>query len=156
MASLLSLPTELSIAIISHIPDRDTLIVLAQTCEKLQCLAESQLMKNIYIRDGPSVMRLAQILEQPPERVLAVENLRVITPWMCGYQGIKRMPELAGRMVRLSKLRVESLLVKSAVKDAWWTEDCMSEYMELFEKANRGLEGTWGCLTSCKLICTKS
>ncbi|KAK7190325.1 hypothetical protein DPSP01_006145 [Paraphaeosphaeria sporulosa] len=146
----LSLPNELLIAIISYLPDRVTLIALAQTCQMLQTLAESQLFKNIYIRDGPSVTRLAQLLEQPPERLLAVENLEA-TPWAFGWRGIKRMPELAGKMVRLKRLKVESPLVNTGTRDAWWTEECMREYMDLFDRSNRGMKGAWRCLTSFTL-----
>ncbi|KAF2437576.1 hypothetical protein P171DRAFT_179047 [Karstenula rhodostoma CBS 690.94] len=141
---LFSLPTELLTLIVSSLPHRSDLIALAQTCQKLQPFAEAQLFKKIFIRDGPSVTRLAQILEQPPSRVLAVEHLEA-TPGTYGWRGIERMPELAGRMVRLRGLKVESPLVNTGRRHVWWTEGCMGEYMKLFE------QGTWGCLTSCKL-----
>lgn len=145
---LLSLSTELSLAIISYLPN-PALITLAQTCSKMQTLAESQLYKKICVRDGHAVKRLAQDLEQPPERVLAVEHLEV-TPGKYGWLGIERMPQLAGRMERLRRLKVESPLINMAGSHEWWTEGCVREYMELFDV------GAWRNLTSCKLADTET
>jgi hypothetical protein len=153
MFPLFSLPNELIDAIISDLDDRPTLLALAQTCSKLQPFAEAQLFKNIYIRDGPSVSRLARDLEQPPWRVRAVEHLEV-TPTMHSWGGIALMPELVGRLVRLKSLKVESPMINTGRKPSWWSDGIMVGYMDLFaENEARGVwrEKALGLLTSCRL-----
>jgi hypothetical protein len=145
MFPLFSLPDELIDAIVSALDDRPTLLALAQTCSKLQPFAEAQLFKNIYIRDGPSVSRLAKDLEQPPERVRAVEHLEV-TPTTHSWDGIALMPELVGRLVRLKSLKVESPMINTGRRPSWWSDGVMGGYMDLFAG-----NGALRCLTSCKL-----
>jgi hypothetical protein len=152
MFPLFSLPNELIDAIVSAVDDRPTLLALVQTCSKLQPFAEAQLFKNIYIRDGPSVSRLARALEQPPGRVSAVEHLEV-TPTVHSWRGIELMPELVGRLARLKSLKLESPMINSGRpminsrrKPSWWSDGVMVEYMDLF--AGNGL---LGCLTTCRL-----
>ncbi|KAF1968882.1 hypothetical protein BU23DRAFT_254999 [Bimuria novae-zelandiae CBS 107.79] len=161
MFDLFALPTELVHNVIEAIDDRPTLIALAQTCQKLHPLAEAQLFKEIYIRDGTSVTRLAEALEQRPKRIRAIEKLEA-TPFWHGWQGIEQMPELVGRMQRLKSLKVESPLINSNRMDGWWSEGSAREYMDLFEVANgvpsahlgrptAAMEGAFGCLTSFTL-----
>jgi hypothetical protein len=145
MFLLLSLPNELIDAIVSALDDRPAILALAQTCSKLQPFAEAQLFRTIYIRDGRSVSRLARDLEQPPERVRAVEHLEV-TPVMHSWRGIALMPELAGRLTRLKSLKLESPMIKTGKQPSWWSDGVMVEFMDLFT-GNRALE----YLTSCTL-----
>jgi hypothetical protein len=145
MFPIFSLPNELIDAIVSALADRNTLVALAQTCSKLQPFAEAQLFKSIYIRDGPSVSRLARVLEQPPGRVKAVQHLEV-TPTQHSWGGIDLMPELVGRLARLKSLKVESPMINTGIKPSWWSEGVMVGYMDLFAG-----HGALECLTSCKL-----
>ncbi|KAF2865025.1 hypothetical protein BDV95DRAFT_612988 [Massariosphaeria phaeospora] len=169
MSALFSLPNELIDAIVSALSsDRPTLLALAQTCSKLQPFAEAQFFKNIYIRDGTSVTRLAQHLEQPPWRVRLVEHLEV-TPSMHSWRGgIALMPELVGRLAGLKSLKVEAPMIKTKrMLSRWpeegqihftrvahsgaslnWSEEVMVPLMDLF--AGNG-EGALGCLTSFTL-----
>jgi hypothetical protein len=94
MSPILSLPNELIDAIVKEL-DHPTLITLAQTCEELQLIAEAEIFKEIYIRDGPSTTRLASLLEYPLERFQAVKHLEV-TPVVHAWRGIEQMPELLG------------------------------------------------------------
>ncbi|KAH7082072.1 hypothetical protein FB567DRAFT_530534 [Paraphoma chrysanthemicola] len=153
MFPLFSLPNELIDAIASAVDDRPTLLALAQTCSKLQPFAEAQLFKNIYIHDGPSVSRLAQSLEQPPERVRAVEHLEV-TPTKHSWDGIALMPELVSRLTRLKSLKLESPMINTGRRPSWWSDVIMAEYMDLF--AGNAASGVWQkgafeCLTSFTL-----
>jgi hypothetical protein len=149
MLPLLFLPNELLEDIVSTLSDRATLLALAQTCSRLQPFAEAQLFKRVIVHDGPSVVRLARDLEQPPWRMKAVKNLEV-TPTMHSWpRGIALMPELVGRLVRLESLKVESPLIMSGEKPSWWADGIMLEYMDLFA-GNGMLE----CLTSCRLPIT--
>lgn len=152
MFPLLSLPNEIIDAIVSAMEDRPSLLALAQTCSRLQSFAESQLFKNIHIRDGSSVSRLARDLEQPPWRVRAVENLEV-TPTMHSWRGIAMTPELVGRLARLKTLKLESPMINAGKLPSWWSDEIIVGYMDLFA-ANKGSDvwrqGALACLTSCK------
>ncbi|KAH7070373.1 hypothetical protein BKA63DRAFT_75676 [Paraphoma chrysanthemicola] len=153
MFPIFSLPNELIDAIASAVDDRPTLLTLAQTCSKLQPFAEAQLFKNIYIHDGPTVSRLAQSLEQPPERMRAVEHLEV-TPTMHSWDGIALMPELISRLARLKSLKVESPMINTGRRPSWWSDEIMVGYMDLF--ARNAASGVWQagaleCLTSFTL-----
>lgn len=145
MFPLLSLPNELLDAIISTL-NRPALLALAQTSSKLQPFAEAQLFKSIYIRDGPSVRRLIRDLDQPPERVRAVQHLEV-TPTMHSWRGVEEMPEVVGRLVRLKTLKVESPMINSGRKPEWWGE-VVEDYIKVFRGMGEG--GALGCLTSCR------
>lgn len=149
MFPIFSLPNELIDAIVSAVGDRPTLLALAQTCSRLQPFAEAQLFKSVYIRDGPSVSRLSKSLEQPPERVRAVEHLEV-TPTMHSWDGIALMPELIMRLARLKSLKLESPMINTGRRPSWWADEIMVEYMDLF--AENGARGALECLTSCKLL----
>ena len=158
MFLLLSLPNELVDAIISTITDRPTLLAIAQTCQKLQPLAEAQLFKSISIRNGPSISWLARVLEQPPGRERAVEHLEV-TPSIHSWRGVEMMPGLVGRLGRLKSLKVEAPMINTGKRPGWWADGVMVGFMDIL--ARDGVQGVWregalGYLTSCKLAVTST
>jgi hypothetical protein len=147
MCHLLSLPNELIDAIVEALRHRPTLIALAQTCSRLQPFAEARIFRDIYIRDGPSTKRLASLLEDPPERAQAVHHLEA-TPVLHAWRGIDQMPQVVERMKRLKSLKVESPMINSVMRPAWWSQGCMGDYVKLLEG------GTLQFLTSCELALT--
>ncbi|KAJ4352203.1 uncharacterized protein N0V89_007550 [Didymosphaeria variabile] len=139
MFPLFSLPNELIATIVEALDDRPALVALAQTCQKLHPLAEARVFRNIYIRDGTSVARLAEILDQRPERFRMIKHLEA-TPTVHAWRRIEQMPELAGRMARLKSLKIEAPMINSGARPQWWSEGSMGEYMDLFEGRNQGLQ----------------
>ena len=156
MFPLFSLPNELIDAIVESIDDRSTLVALAQTCKTLQPLAEDQLFKRIYVRNGRCVQRLIESMAKRPKRYRAIESLEA-TPPCYDWRGIEMMPSVVGKMEKLRSLKVESPLINTSHLGGWWSKQTVAEYMKLFEIANgfrpgNGMEGgAFGCLRSCEL-----
>lgn len=145
---LLSLPNELIATIITdHLSDRSALIALAQTCRKLQILAEARLFRDIYIRKGSPVPRLAYALNQRPERFRYVKHVEV-TPGQYMRTGIEGMPRLLRQMKRLKRLKVEAPMINSRTTPKWWTKgsEGVVGYMSPFKR------GVFECLTDCKSL----
>ncbi|KAF2651076.1 hypothetical protein K491DRAFT_761302 [Lophiostoma macrostomum CBS 122681] len=137
MFDLLALPHDLVHPIIESIDDRADLIALTQTCSRLQPLAEGQLFRSVYIRDGSNVEKLASALRSVPERFNYVHELEVTpAPYRRKWQGIEIMPDLLADMSNLRALRLESPFINTFHYRSSWPEEQMSRYIELFKKAN--------------------
>jgi hypothetical protein len=105
VSALFFLLNELFDIILSFLDGRPAFVILAQTCPKLQRYAEARLLKNMNIRDDPSILTLARLLEQPPWRANVFEHLEV-TPTVHSWRGNTLMPELVGRLASLKSLRL--------------------------------------------------
>jgi hypothetical protein len=144
MFPLLSLPIDLFYPIIEAVEDRRDLISVAQTCKRLQPLAEAQLFRSILVDQGSRVEKLAEKLAEnlqaQPQRYNYVRSI-VLTPTSLAWQGMGMMPDLIRRMNNLRHLEVGPNF-KHNCYDAWWVVDHIAKYMSLFAEANTGDDDT--------------
>ncbi|KAF2188801.1 hypothetical protein K469DRAFT_684110 [Zopfia rhizophila CBS 207.26] len=135
MFPLLTLPTDIILPIVESVDDQSDLVSLAQTCTKLQPLAEAQLFKTIYVRHGKHARDLSAVLQARPVRFNYVQKLEA-TPTVRGWECIEVMPSLVRKMGNLRELRVESPHINSSRYDRCWTEVSEAEYIDMFKEAN--------------------
>ena len=79
--SLLQLPNELIGDIFEHINDRKTLKSLAQTCRRVQELAEPVLYRSILMRSSRQLYKLSGAIESRKERVEAIHAIDLRYTW---------------------------------------------------------------------------
>ena len=106
--SLLNLPDELLISMLSHLAiDLPTLTAISCACKRLQDLAEPLIYASILITKGSQILQLCRALEARTERARFVHALDL----RCRYQhteGMSFMETLLPGLEHLKELTIES------------------------------------------------
>ncbi|KAF2878603.1 hypothetical protein BDV95DRAFT_589513 [Massariosphaeria phaeospora] len=140
MFPLLSLPLDLVHPIVESIDNPDDLLSLAQTCTKLQPLAEAALWKQVHIRNGESADRLLASLEARPHRFGCVQELEITPHPRSTWHEISILPSLIRKMGNLRVLQLESPFInyfnRGERYKQYWIDQYISEYLRLFEDSS--------------------
>ncbi|KAJ7488889.1 hypothetical protein FB451DRAFT_680034 [Mycena latifolia] len=143
LSLLLSVPTELLLAVVEAIDDAASLRSFALTCKLARLLAEPVLYRTVLVTTGLQASRLAKALQQqqPPTRAELVQALD-LRPEYGRDADIEALTPLIGAMTQLRALSMESpfanygLWRSSAIRRRW--EALMQGYRALFLDAQCG------------------
>ncbi|KAJ7819651.1 hypothetical protein B0H14DRAFT_1353790 [Mycena olivaceomarginata] len=102
---LLSVPTELLLAVVEAIDDAASLRSLALTCKLARLLAEPVLYRAVLATTGSQVSSLAKALQQQRVELVQVLDLR---PAYGSNADIEELTPLVGAMTQLRVLSIES------------------------------------------------
>jgi hypothetical protein len=150
---LLSVPTEILLAVVETIDDAASLRSFALTCKLARLLAEPVLYRAVLVTTGSQASCLAKVLQQPPTRAELVQVLD-LRPEYGSNADVEELTPLIGAMTQLRALSMESPFanyghwLSSAISRRW--ETLMQGYRALFLDAQcgAGLQK----LTSCKFF----
>ncbi|KAJ7511200.1 hypothetical protein B0H11DRAFT_867879 [Mycena galericulata] len=106
---LLSIPTELLLAVVEAVDDAASLCSFALTCKLARLLAEPVLYRAILVTTGSQALCLAKALQkqQPPMRVELVKALD-LRPEFRRDADVEALTPLVGAMTQLRVLSMES------------------------------------------------
>jgi len=104
---LLNLPSELLSHIITYINDPSTSRSLAQTCSRMQPLAESSLYHTVFHRSGEAATRLAQAILSLPQRARYIHEIDSRCKWQKRW-GLESLAPVIAQATELRVLTIES------------------------------------------------